>query len=247
MDRWTICNKTADFESIKSGFGVSDIMARLLVNRGLTGSDEIRPFLTPSKEDLHSPHLLLNMDGAAGLLVRKIEEGRKIRVVGDYDVDGIMATYILSDALTRSGALADWYIPHRIRDGYGLNEEIIRKAAKDGVDTVVTCDNGIAAVAASLEAERLGITLIVTDHHEIPEERPKAAYIVDPKQEGDTYPCPAICGAVVAAKLAQVLFEMRGVDADIMQYIEFMAMATICDVVPLSGENRVSAKLGTEA
>ena len=247
MDRWTICNKTADFESIKSEFGVSDIMARLLVNRGLTESDGLRAFLDPSESDLHSPHLLLNMDGAAGLLVRKIEEGRRIRVVGDYDVDGIMATYILNDALIRSGAAADWYIPHRIRDGYGLNEEIIRKAAQDGVDTVVTCDNGIAAVAAALEAERLGITLIVTDHHEIPENLPKAAFIVDPKQDGDTYPCPAICGAVVAAKLAQVLFEMRGVDADIMQYIEFMAMATICDVVPLSGENRVIAKLGTEA
>lgn len=247
MDRWTICNKTADFESIKSEFGVSDIMARLLVNRGLTDHETIRTFISPSKEDLHSPHLLMNMDGAAELLLQKIEEGRRIRVVGDYDVDGIMATYILNDALNLSGADADWYIPHRIRDGYGLNEEIIRKAAEDGVDTVVTCDNGIAAVAASLEAERLGLTLIVTDHHEIPGVLPHAAFIVDPKQEEDTYPCPEICGAVVAAKLAQVLFEKKGIDADIMRYIEFMAMATICDVVPLYGENRVIAKIGTEA
>ena len=247
MDRWTICNKTADFESIKSEFGVSDIMARLLVNRGLTDHETIRTFISPSKEDLHSPHLMMNMDGAAELLLQKIEEGRRIRVVGDYDVDGIMATYILNDALNLSGADADWYIPHRIRDGYGLNEEIIRKAAEDGVDTVVTCDNGIAAVAASLEAEKLGLTLIVTDHHEIPEELPHAAFIVDPKQDEDTYPCPEICGAVVAAKLAQVLFEKKGIDADIMRYIEFMAMATICDVVPLYGENRVIAKIGTEA
>ena len=247
MDRWTICNKTADFESIKEKFGVSDIMARLLVNRGLTDPGVIRTFLSPSTADLHSPHLLMNMDGAAALLLKKIEEGRRIRVVGDYDVDGIMATYILNDALRLSGADADWYIPHRIRDGYGLNEEIIKKAAADGVDTVVTCDNGIAAVAASLEAEKHGITLIVTDHHEIPEILPHAAFIVDPKQKEDGYPCPEICGAVVAAKLAQVLFELKGIDADITRYIEFMAMATICDVVPLCGENRVIAKLGTEA
>ncbi|MCR5429457.1 MAG: single-stranded-DNA-specific exonuclease RecJ [Lachnospiraceae bacterium] len=247
MDRWTICNKTADFESIKEKFGVSDIMARLLVNRGLTDPEVIRTFLSPSTADLHSPHLLMNMDGAAALLLKIIEEGRRIRVVGDYDVDGIMATYILNDALRLSGADADWYIPHRIRDGYGLNEEIIKKAAADGVDTVVTCDNGIAAVAASLEAEKHGITLIVTDHHEIPEILPHAAFIVDPKQKEDGYPCPEICGAVVAAKLAQVLFELKGIDADITRYIEFMAMATICDVVPLYGENRVIAKLGTEA
>ena len=247
MDRWTICNKTADFESIKEKFGVSDIMARLLVNRGLTDPEVIRTFLSPSKADLHSPHLLMNMDGAAALLLKKIEEGRRIRVVGDYDVDGIMATYILNDALRLSGADADWYIPHRIRDGYGLNEEIIKKAAEDGVDTVITCDNGIAAVAASIEAEKHGITLIVTDHHEIPEVLPHAAFIVDPKQKEDSYPCPEICGAVVAAKLAQVLFELKGIDAGITRYLEFMAMATICDVVPLYGENRVIAKLGTEA
>ena len=247
MEKWTICNRTADFDAIEKEFGLSGIMARLLVNRGLTESGEIRAFLNPKISDLHSPHLLKNMDGAVALIVSKIKAGRRIRVVGDYDVDGIMATYILNDALHLAGAQSDWYIPHRIRDGYGLNEEIIRTAANDGIDTVITCDNGIAAVAASREAEKLGITLVITDHHEIPEELPRAAFIVDPKQEDDCYPCREICGAVVAAKFAAVLFEKCGIDANITKYLEFMAMATVCDVVSLQGENRAIVKLGMEA
>ncbi len=244
MDKWTICNKTADFSAIINEFGFSEVMARLLVNRDLRTGGEIRAFLTPSLSDLHSPHLLKNLDEAVDLVIEKIRAGKKIRIVGDYDVDGIMATYVLNDALTRTGADADWYIPHRIKDGYGLNSEIIRQAGRDGVDTIITCDNGIAALDASIEAEKLGMTLVVTDHHEIPAVLPHAAFIVDPKQEDDHYPCREICGAVLAAKFAGVLFEKLGTDADISEYLEFMAMATICDVVPLKGENRTIAKLG---
>lgn len=247
MDKWTICNKTADFERIAQTAGISEITARLLVNRDLTDDEDIRRFLNPTYEDLYSPHLMLNLDSATELIAAKIEAHKKIRVVGDYDVDGIMATFIFDDALKSVGADSDWYIPHRIRDGYGLNEDIIRTAAADGVDTVITCDNGISAREASLVAESLGLTLIITDHHEIPDVLPVAAAIVDPKQEADTYPCREICGAVVAAKVASALFERMGADIQISRYLEFMAMATICDVVALKGENRVIAKLGLEA
>lgn len=246
MDKWTISNRLGDFEAIMSEFGVSEIMARLMVNRGITSGEEVRSFLHPELSDLHSPHLMQNLDAAAELIAAKIASGRRIRVVGDYDVDGIMATYILTDALKLAGADADWYIPHRIRDGYGLNEDIIRTAAADGIDTVVTCDNGISASAASKEAAAHNITLVITDHHEIPEILPDAAVLVDPKAEGETYPCRDICGAVVAAKLAQALFECLRIGEDETRYLEFMAMATICDVVALKGENRVIAKLGME-
>lgn len=247
MDKWTICNKTADFGHIAESAGISEIAARLLVNRDLTDDEDIRSFLKPSIEDLFSPHLMMNLDRATELIAAKIKQGKKIRVVGDYDVDGIMATFIFDDALKRAGADSDWYIPHRIRDGYGLNEAIIRTASQDGVDTVITCDNGISAYAASVTAQELGMTLIVTDHHEIPGTLPIAAAIVDPKQEDDAYPCRDICGAVVAAKVAAALFEYMGVNYGIEKYLEFMAMATICDVVALKSENRTIAKLGLEA
>ena len=246
MDKWTICNKTGDFEEIMRQTGVSMITARLLVNRGMTDIAEIRSFLNPQAGDLHSPHLLKNLDAAVELITRKISSGVRIRVVGDYDVDGIMATYILDDALHLAGADSDWYIPHRIRDGYGLNEEIISTAHADGVDTVITCDNGIAAVTASKTAAAYGMTLVITDHHELPDELPEAAVIVDPKQPEETYPCREICGAVVAAKLAQALFERLGIKEDITRYLDCMAMATICDVVALKGENHVIASLGME-
>lgn len=247
MEKWTICNKKGDFAGIRQRFGISEIMARLLVNRDITDSEEIRHYLRPTLDDLHSPHLMKNLDGAVSFTAEKIQNHKKIRVVGDYDVDGIMATFILNDALKRCGADVDWYIPHRIRDGYGLNEGIIHTAGYDGVDTVITCDNGISALAASLEAEKLGITLIVTDHHELPAQLPVAAYIVDPKQEGETYPCREVCGAVVAAKFAEALLKMMGIEAKPTDYIEYMAMATICDVVSLKGENRIIARLGMEA
>lgn len=247
MDKWTICNKTGDFDGISERFGVSLIMARLLINRDMTDYEEVRSFLHPTVGNLNSPYLMKNLDTAAGLVAEKIASGRRIRIVGDYDVDGIMATFILHDALSKAGAKADWYIPHRIRDGYGLNEDIIRSAASDGIDTLITVDNGIAAVSASELALSLGLTLIITDHHEIPDVLPRAAVIVDPKQEDETYPCREICGAVVAAKLAEAVFDKCNTGLNILRYLEFMAMATVCDVVALKGENRVIAKLGIEA
>lgn len=247
MDKWTIYNKTGDFSGIARRFGISEITARLLVNRGLSDFDSIESYLNPGLGNLFSPHLLKNADKAAGLLAEQIKKGTRIRIVGDYDVDGVTATYILYDALSTAKALVDWYIPHRIRDGYGLNEDIIRSSAEDGIELIITCDNGIAATAAAEEAKRLGIGLIVTDHHEAPEVLPPADIIVDPKQVGDEYPCHDICGAVVAAKFAMLLFEKLEIKADISRYLEFMALATVCDVVSLQGENRTIAKLGMEA
>lgn len=246
MEKWTICNKTGDFEGIASRFGISRITARLLVNRGLKDEAEIEEFLNPRLENLHDPALMSGMDEAARIICEKISQNRRIRVIGDYDVDGIMATYILTDGLQRAGAEADWYIPHRIRDGYGVNCEMVENAARDGIDTIVTCDNGISAADAAALAKELGITMIVTDHHEAPPVLPEAVVIVDPKKPGDTYPCREICGAVVAAKLVERIIALQGGSPDREHYLEFMAMATVCDVVELKGENRVIAALGLE-
>lgn len=244
MEKWAIRNKTGDFDGISKKFGISKVSARMLVNRDLCDFDRIEEFLNPDLAMLHSPIFLKGISEAATELRKKISGGKKIRVVGDYDVDGIMATYILTDAIRSCNGNADWYIPHRIRDGYGINPEIIDSAADDGVDTVVTCDNGIAAFDAADEARKVGINMIITDHHELQDRLPDCDIIIDPKQKDDTYPCKDICGAVVAAKLAMMLFETMNIGYENDRYLEFMAMATICDVVSLRGENRVIAKLG---
>lgn len=246
-EKWAICNKKGDFDHIMNTFGVTASTARLLINRGKNTDEEIREFLYPDEDMLHPGTLMRNLKEAADLIDEKLSSGSKIRIIGDYDADGIMSTYILYDALKRTGAEADFYIPDRIRDGYGINSEMIIDAANAGVDTVITCDNGISAVDAADEAKKRGITLIVTDHHELPEVLPDAAIIVDPKHPEDSYPCKNICGAVVAAKLSAELLERRGLapkNKGCMDYIEFMGIATICDVVPLDKENKTIATLG---
>ena len=244
MEKWMMCNKAGDFEGIMNEFGLSMIGARLLVNRGITGHGSIKEFLDPDISMLHSPFLLADLERAADCLVKGISEGKSVRVVGDYDVDGIMAVYILTDALGLCGCRVDWYIPHRIKDGYGINTEMIASAVNDGIDIIVTCDNGIAAFDAADDARKNGITMIITDHHEVQDRLPDCDIIVDPKRPDDTYPCKDICGAVVAAKLAQALFEKKGLNIPQDHYLEFMAMATVCDVVKLIGENRVIVKKG---
>ncbi|MCR5323599.1 MAG: single-stranded-DNA-specific exonuclease RecJ [Lachnospiraceae bacterium] len=244
MEKWAIRNKKGDFDGISKRFGISKVSARMLVNRDLCDFEQINEFLNPDISMLHSPAFLKGTKEAVVLLRKKIEEGKRIRIVGDYDVDGIMATYILTDAIRSCGGNVDWYIPHRIRDGYGINSEIIRTAAEDGIDTVVTCDNGIAAFDAADEARKAGITMIVTDHHELQDRLPDCDIIIDPKQKDDNYPCKEICGAVVASKLAVSLFGEMGLEIGNDRYLEFMGMATVCDVVSLQGENRVIAKLG---
>ena len=248
MHKWTLQNKSADFDGIRRRFGVSAVTARLLVNRGKTEYDEIREFIRPTTEDFHSPELMKNLPFLADILIEKINQHKKIRIIGDYDADGIMSTYILKDCMDRLGADADYYIPDRIKDGYGINEDMINRANADGVDTVITCDNGIAAVGAADRALEYGITLLVTDHHELPDILPRATVIVDPKQPGENYPCRNICGAVVASKLAAYLLKKAGLydTKNGIPYIEFMAIATVCDIVPLTGENHTIVKFGLE-
>lgn len=246
-EKWSIKGKKGDFEFIMNTFGVTACTARLLINRGKTEERDIREFLYPDESMLYPQSLMRNLPEAADVIDEKLSSHAKIRVIGDYDADGIMSTYILTDALKKIGAEADFYIPDRLKDGYGINAEMIDAAKLDGIDTIITCDNGIAAVEAADEAKKLGITLIVTDHHELPEVLPDACIIVDAKHPEDTYPCKDICGAVVAAKLAAELLERRNMapkGKGVLPYLEFMAIATICDVVPLDGENRTIASMG---
>lgn len=222
--------------------------------RGLTDLDEMEYYLHGDEKDLIDPHLLKDVDLAAEIILKKVKEQKKIRIIGDYDIDGIQSTYILYCALKRIGAEADYVIPHRIRDGYGMNEHLVTQAAEAGINTILTCDNGISAIDQIHLAKELGMTVVVTDHHEVPyieengvrrEKISEADAIVNPKQEACQYPFKKLCGAAVAWKLVQVLYEQAGIpvsEAD--RFIENAGFATVGDVMDLQGENRVLVKLG---
>ncbi len=244
-EKWVIAAKKADFNGIAERFGIDPVIARIMVNRGLTDPEEMETYLYGGREDLHDPHLLRDVDTAAEMLGADIRAGRRIRIIGDYDVDGIMATYILVKALARVGAEVDYMLPDRVADGYGLNEGMIRQAAIDGIHTILTCDNGISAAGPIRLAKEMGLTVIVTDHHEIPAEGiPAADAVVDPKRSDCPYPFKGLCGAAVALKLAQVLYEQEGVpleEADAL--IEYAGFATVVDVMDLVEENRILVKL----
>ena len=255
LKKWFLINKKADFEAISKKFGISRILARCIINRNVT-PENIEKYLHGTKKSMYSPHLLLNANLAANYLHDFIKESKKIRVIGDYDVDGVTATKILITGLRTCGANVDYAIPHRITDGYGLNENLIRAAYDDGVEVIVTCDNGIAAKEQIDVANKLGMKVIVTDHHEVPyiEENgernyilPNALCVVDPKQEGDTYPQTGICGAVVAYKLIELLYEKFNISNDELDYLlQFAAIATICDVMDIVDENRIIVKAGLD-
>ena len=260
MEKWLVANKGADFESWSKTYGISPVLARIIRNRGLTDSSRVGMFLNGKLTDCHSPWLLTDMDRAVAGLCEAIGKGELIRVIGDYDVDGICSSYILTRGLRKLGARVDTAIPHRIHDGYGLNDHLIEEAAEDGVKWIVTCDNGIAASSQVQLAGELGMQVIITDHHEVPfeengEERkellPIAFAVVDPKRAEDTYPFSGICGAVVAYKLIRALTERMeengGVPnmGDVLEeLLEFAAFATVCDVMELADENRVLVKEG---
>jgi len=245
--KWTVLNKKGDEDMIRDTFGVSRIAARLLINRDICEKEAVRRFLFPDIKDLNDPMLLKGMKQACAITADALKAGERVRVVGDYDVDGIMSTYILTDGLKKLGAAVDEYIPNRVSDGYGINENIVEKAHEDGIGLIITCDNGISAVDAVKRAKSLGMTIIVTDHHEEGEEHVPADAVVDPKQEGCAYPCREICGAVVAAKFVTALASYMNSPIRNDEYLEYMCMATVCDVVALRDENRVIAKLGLEA
>lgn len=256
MEQWVILRKGADFEGIGKKYGISPRLASLIRNREVIGDPAIGLYLTGTISDLGDGMLLKDMDRAVDILLEKIRERKKIRVIGDYDIDGINATYILLEGLERLGALVDSDIPDRMKDGYGLNIHLVERAYEAGVDTIITCDNGIAAAEEIAYGKRLGMTVIVTDHHEVPYEEsgqgrtfllPPADAVIDPKQEGCGYPFPGLCGAAVAYKFVEALHEAAGRDAEDMDYlIENVAIATVGDVMDLVGENRIFVKEGLE-
>lgn len=256
MERWFVMQKGAQFQEIVERFRISPIVARLIRNRDLTDMDAIDLYLNGTIADLYDGMLMKDMDKAIDILLENIREDRKIRVIGDYDIDGINSTYILLEGLRALGGNADSDIPDRMKDGYGLNKNLIDRAFDDGVDTIITCDNGIAADKEIGYGKSLGMTIIVTDHHEIPYEEmegekryilPPADAVIDPKQENCEYPFKELCGAGVAYKVIEALFHASGKDVEDVDYlIENVAIATVGDVMRLVGENRIFVKQGLE-
>lgn len=245
MQKWVVAAKKADFQAIAQKFGIDPVTARLMRNRDVEGDGAIREYLFGGLLELKDPHLLKGCGEAVAILKGKIEKEKPIRIIGDYDIDGVCSTYILFKALRRCGARVDFEIPDRMKDGYGINEHLIRYAHDEGIDTIITCDNGIAAVDQIAEAKRLGMTVVVTDHHEVQDRIPPADAIVDPKQEGCAYPFKGICGAVVAMKVMQCLYEAEGIPAEeIYDFLEEAAIATIGDVMDLKDENRILVREG---
>ena len=248
--KWMLYTKKADFQEIANQYQITPVTARIMRNRDVVGEDAIWRYLHGTMKDLHSPYLLKGMEEAVEIFMQKISEGKRIRIVGDYDIDGVCSTYLLYRGLTRVGAQVDYEIPDRIRDGYGINESIVEAAAADGIDTIVTCDNGIAAIEQMKLAKELGLTVVITDHHDILEIDgrqivPEVDAVVNPKQAECQYPWKHICGAVVAYKLVQVLYEKYGVpDREWEEMVEFAAIATVGDVMRLQDENRIIVKAG---
>lgn len=254
MEKWMVYNKKADFQKIGSEFGIDPVIARLIRNRDIQDMKEIRSYLYGTLAEIPSPWKMKDMERAVQILQKKITQKKKIRIIGDYDIDGVIATCILLKGLKRLNANVDTYIPDRVKDGYGMHEQLIDKALEDGIDTILTCDNGIAAAAEIEYAKKEGLTVIVTDHHDIPFRDtedgriwiiPKADAVVNPKQNDCLYPNKNICGAVVAWKLIWALYERLGIDSDeIWDFLELAAIATVGDVMDLQGENRIIVKEG---
>lgn len=256
MERWVLLRKGADFEAISKKFHISPRLASLIRNRDVIGDEAINQYLNGTIAELYDGMQMKGMPQAVEILTEKIRDREKIRVIGDYDCDGINATYILLEGLEKLGAKVDSDIPDRIKDGYGLNQHLIDRAHEDGIDTIITCDNGIAAAKEIEYGKALGMTIIVTDHHEVPYKEneagrryilPSADAVVDPRQEGCEYPFKGLCGAAVAYKLVEALCEANGQDvADLDYLLENVAIATVADVMDLTEENRILVKQGLE-
>ena len=256
MERWVLLRKGADFEAIGKKYQISPRLACLIRNRDVIGEEAIERYLNGTISDLYDGMLMKDADKAIDILKEKIAEEKKIRVIGDYDIDGVNATYILLEGLERLGAYVDSDIPDRIGDGYGLNRHLIDRAYDAGIDTIITCDNGIAAANEIAYGKELGMTIIVTDHHEIPFDEidgekiyrlPPADAVIDPKQKDCVYPFKGLCGAAVAYKLMEALWESMGKDsADLDDLIENVAIATVGDVMDLEDENRIFVKEGLQ-
>lgn len=255
MEKWVVSAKKADFQRIGNQFGIDPVIARLIRNRDQITEEEIDRYLHGKMKDLHSWKLFKGMDELLLILRKKIQEQKKIRIIGDYDIDGVCSTYILLKGLTRAGARVDVDIPDRMKDGYGISRDLIDLAAEAEIDTIITCDNGISAIEQIAYGKSLGMTVLVTDHHEIPYEEqedgsirtflPCADAIVNPKQEDCPYPFKGICGGMVAFKVVCGLYETMGIDSkEIQELIPFAAIATVGDVMDLTDENRIVVKEG---
>ena len=254
MEKWMIYSKKADFQKIAEEFGIDPVIARLIRNRDVQDMEAIRSYLHGTLKELPSPWKMKDIDKAVEILKKKITQKKRIRIIGDYDIDGVTATCILLKGLRRLGADVDTYIPDRVKDGYGMHEQLIDKALEDRVDTILTCDNGIAAAEEIAYARKEGITVIITDHHDVPFRDtengrmwiiPEADAVINPKQSDCPYPNKNICGAVVAWKLIWALYEVSGIEKnEIWDFLEFAAIATVGDVMDLQGENRIIVKEG---
>ncbi|WP_455057464.1 single-stranded-DNA-specific exonuclease RecJ [Jutongia sp.] len=253
MKQWMIKPNRADLSKIAARYKISEILAEVLVKRGLYDWEAMDAYLYPSMDKLHDVHDIYDLDHAVSIIRDKIDSDQKIQVIGDYDVDGVMSTSILVKGLRKLGAEVSWRVPHRERDGYGVRDYMAREAFEQGVDTIITCDNGISAVDAVSCAKELGMTVIVADHHDVPinnetgqELLPPADAVVDLKRKDSIYPWRELCGAAVAYRLIEALFEEREESAFLDELLSMAAVATVCDVVPLQSENRIIVSRGLE-
>ncbi len=254
MQKWILYTKRADFQEIGRQFQIDPVTARIIRNRGLSEYDDINLYLNGTRQDLYDPNRMLNLSKAVAMLIEAVSEGKSIRIIGDYDIDGICSIYILFQGLLRIGATVDYEVPDRVADGYGINVKLVEDAHQAGRSVILTCDNGIAAGEAIKRGKELGMTMIVTDHHEVPyvdaeEGRkyilPEADLIVDPKQPNETYPFRELCGAGIAFKLVSLLYEKcRVPESELDELLGFAAIATIGDIVDLMDENRILVKEG---
>ena len=255
-EKWLLRNRKVDLKAMSEKYKISQLLCKLMVNRDIIDENIINSYINPVYKYLHSPKTMKDVVFAVDIIKRKIQENKRIRIIGDYDVDGIISVFILYTALKKCGANVDYEIPDRIKDGYGINENIVKVAYDEGVDTIITCDNGISAIDQIQYAKDLGLTVIVTDHHDVPfiEEdgvrtflSSQADAIINPKQIECEYKFKSICGAGVAFKLIEALYEEIGMDKEeCYKLIEFVAIATVCDVVDLIDENRIFVKNGLE-
>lgn len=255
-EKWVVMTKKADFQAMAQEFGISPMLARIIRNRDVISAEDVQYYLHGTPDQMHNPKQMKDMEKGAGILLSSIHEKKKIRVIGDYDADGVCSSYILKKGLMHLGAEVSVQIPHRVTDGYGLNQRLIEEADADGIDVIVTCDNGIAAHGEIAFAKQCGMTVVVTDHHEVPYEMvgdvrrellPEADAVINPKQAACAYPYKGICGALVAYKLVQTMLDMAGADAAVLrELMEFAAIATVCDVMDLLDENRIVVKYGLQ-
>ena len=254
MQKWRVYSKKADFDAIGSRFNIDPVTARIIRNRDVTDMENVDMYLNGTLDRLHDPMMMKDMNKAVSVIASSIRDNKHIRIIGDYDIDGICSIYILFKGLKICGADVDYEVPDRITDGYGINENLIKQAYEAGVEVIITCDNGIAAASQIDYANELGMTVVITDHHDVPYEEtdngrryiiPKAAAVVDPKQNDCRYPFKMLCGAGIAYKFIDCMVkEFQTGDSVMPELLQFAAIATVGDIVDLLDENRIIVKEG---